>query len=63
VVSRDHARAYEIAGRLQAGTIQINATAMKDDMPRGGWKMSGIGREGGVHGLLSYTEPTGVVWA
>ena len=36
---------------------------MKDDMPRGGVKRSGLGRNGGEFGLLSYTEPTGVVWA
>ena len=62
VYSRDLARAFGVADRLQAGTIQINTTSMKDDMPRGGVKRSGLGRNGGEYGLLSYTEPTGVVW-
>jgi acyl-CoA reductase-like NAD-dependent aldehyde dehydrogenase len=63
VYSRDLARAIGVADRLQAGTIQVNTTSMKDDMPRGGVKRSGLGRNGGEFGLLSYTEPTGVVWA
>ena len=40
----------QVAGQLQAGTIQINTTSMKLDLPRCGAKMSGIGREGGAGG-------------
>lgn len=63
VFSRDTARAYAVAARLQAGTIQINTTSMKLDLPRGGVKMSGIGREGGDAGLEAFTELHGVVWS
>lgn len=52
------ARASEIAGRLQAGTIWINRHVNADaNMPFGGFKESGIGREHGLMGLRSYMEP------
>jgi acyl-CoA reductase-like NAD-dependent aldehyde dehydrogenase len=63
VFSRDTARAYTVAGRLQAGTIQINTNSMKLDLPRGGVKMSGIGREGGEAGMEAFTELHGLVWS
>lgn len=63
IYSRDTARAYQVAGQLQAGTIQINTTSMKLDLPRGGVKMSGIGREGGQAGLEEMTELHCVVWS
>ncbi|MCX6499444.1 MAG: aldehyde dehydrogenase family protein, partial [Arthrobacter sp.] len=63
IYSRDTARAYQLAGQLQAGTIEINTTSMKLDLPRGGVKMSGIGREGGQAGLEEMTELHCVVWS
>lgn len=63
VFSRDTARAYAVAGELRAGTIQINTNSMKLDLPRGGVKMSGIGREGGDAGMEAFTELHGVVWS
>jgi acyl-CoA reductase-like NAD-dependent aldehyde dehydrogenase len=62
VYSQDTVRAFNFASRLQAGTISINTTAMKPDVPRGGMKMSGIGREGGDMGLHEFTEAAGIVW-
>jgi acyl-CoA reductase-like NAD-dependent aldehyde dehydrogenase len=63
IYSADTARAYAVAGKLQAGTIQINTTSMKLDLPRGGVKLSGIGREGGEAGLEAMTELHCVVWS
>lgn len=63
VYTRDTARGYRVASQLQSGTVQVNTTAIKLDMPRGGMKMSGLGREGGAAGLHLFTEMASVVWA
>lgn len=63
VYTRDTARGYRVASQLESGTVQVNTTAIKLDMPRGGFKMSGIGREGGTSGLHLFTEMSSVVWA
>lgn len=63
VYTRDTARGYRVASQLQSGTVQVNTTAIKLDMPRGGFKMSGLGREGGRDGLYEFTEMASVVWA
>jgi len=62
VYSRDTARGYRVASQLQSGTVQVNTTAIKLDMPRGGFRMSGLGREGGTAGLHLFTEMSSVVW-
>lgn len=49
-------RAVGIARRIRTGQISINGT-IPGDAPFGGFKQSGIGREGGVMGLRSYMEP------
>ena len=60
VWSSDEARAAELAGRLRTGTTWVNnhnAVAQDDRAPFGGFRLSGIGRELGVEGLLDFTEP------
>ncbi|MCW3837600.1 aldehyde dehydrogenase family protein [Sphingomonas canadensis] len=57
VWSRDEARAREVAGRLMAGTVWINRHGLNEsDVPFGGMKESGYGREHGVLGIRSYQE-------
>jgi len=57
VWSRDEARAREVAGRLMAGTVWINRHGLNEsDVPFGGMKDSGYGREHGVLGIRSYQE-------
>jgi len=60
VWTADIRRGREVAGRLQAGTVNVNdayaATWGSVDAPMGGWKDSGMGRRHGEHGLLKYTE-------
>ncbi|MGP0032561.1 MAG: aldehyde dehydrogenase family protein [Acidimicrobiales bacterium] len=62
VFSKDAARALQAAKRLQAGHVGINTAQRNHDAPFGGFKMSGIGRDGGDFGLLAYTEPQSLIW-
>lgn len=62
VYSGDSVRAYRVASQIQCGTVHINTVQMKHDLPIGGMKMSGIGREGGDVGLLEFTEMASLVW-
>lgn len=55
--TRDTARAAQLAGRLEAGSVWINRHGGNArDVPFGGAKQSGYGREQGVVGLQSYME-------
>ena len=55
-------RAHRIADRLQAGIVWINDWAMLDpNVPFGGVKDSGFGREYGPEGLAAYTRTKSVV--
>ena len=50
-------RAHRVGGQLEAGIVWVNSWFLRDlRTPFGGAKQSGIGREGGVHGLEFYTE-------
>lgn len=58
VWSGDEARALDIAGRLQAGSIWVNEIhSLSPHRPMAGHKQSGIGVENGTEGLLQYTVP------
>ncbi|NBB98109.1 MAG: betaine-aldehyde dehydrogenase [Alphaproteobacteria bacterium] len=57
VFTRDLARAHRVVGRLQAGTCWINAYNLTPvEMPFGGVKASGVGRENGHAALEHYTR-------
>lgn len=60
IVSRDIARARELAQRLHVGSVNINepfgAAFGSVDVPMGGVGESGMGRRHGAQGLLKYTE-------
>ncbi|MFZ9914911.1 MAG: aldehyde dehydrogenase [Phycisphaerales bacterium] len=61
VWTRDLSRAHRMAGALDAGTVWVNCWMLRDlRVPFGGTKDSGIGREGGVHALHFFSEPTNV---
>lgn len=59
VWGRDVDRAVGIARRIRTGQVSINGT-IPGDAPFGGFKQSGIGREGGVMGLRAYMEPKAI---
>jgi aldehyde dehydrogenase (NAD+) len=50
----EHARA--VASKIRAGNVQINGANPGMDVPFGGFKMSGNGREWGAHGFTDYLE-------
>jgi len=62
VFSKDGARAFRAAKQLQAGHVGINTAQRNHDAPFGGFKKSGVGRDGGDFGLLAYTEPQAIIW-
>ncbi len=51
------ARAHRLASQIEVGVCWVNTWFLRDlRTPFGGSKLSGIGREGGVHSLEFYTE-------
>lgn len=57
VWSKDAQKAHKIAAQLEAGTVWINEYhLLNPGMPFGGFKESGIGREMGAEGIMSYLE-------
>jgi aldehyde dehydrogenase (NAD+) len=41
---------------MQSGSITVNGMVVDPKMPFGGFKQSGLGREGGIEGLDPYFE-------
>jgi aldehyde dehydrogenase (NAD+) len=57
VFSSDEERAAGIAARMRVGTVNVNGGVWYSaDMPFGGYKQSGIGREMGLAGFEEYLE-------
>ncbi|MEZ5995535.1 MAG: NAD-dependent succinate-semialdehyde dehydrogenase [Hyphomonadaceae bacterium] len=55
--TKDVHRAWRVAERLETGMVSINEGVFSNEViPFGGWKESGLGREGGVEGLEEYME-------
>jgi aldehyde dehydrogenase (NAD+) len=56
-------RSIAVARRVRAGMVSINGGApVGPDMPFGGYKHSGIGRQNGVPGFQQYLETKAVAW-
>jgi len=63
VWSRNQAKAEQIAGQLNAGTVWINTYGMFfNELAYGGFKQSGFGKELGRAGFLEYTRLKNVVF-
>ncbi|MBZ8132499.1 aldehyde dehydrogenase family protein [Afifella sp. IM 167] len=52
----DAERARRVGGQLRAGMVRVNNTGLAKGSPFGGYKQSGIGREGGVFGIEEFLE-------
>lgn len=56
VLTRNAEAAYRIGRRIRSGRFGQNGIRADGSLPSGGFKQSGIGREGGQAGLLAYLE-------
>jgi aldehyde dehydrogenase (NAD+) len=56
VFTADVDRAYTVARRIRSGTVGHNGIRTDATIAFGGFKQSGIGREGGIEGLRPYLE-------
>ena len=56
VQSEDIKHAREVASRIRAGNVHINGASGGFDVPFGGFKQSGNGREWGAHGFTDFLE-------
>jgi len=62
VWTKDAGRALRVARALRTGTVQINGSPPNPDAPFGGYKRSGIGRDGGAFALSAYSELKYIGW-
>ena len=56
-------RGYDVARRVRSGSLTINGLIVDPKMPFGGFKQSGLGREGGIEGLDPYLETKTIYFA
>lgn len=61
VFTDDHDRAMRVARQLRTGTVGHNGPRTDFGIGFGGFKQSGIGREGGTEGLLAFLESKTIV--
>jgi aldehyde dehydrogenase (NAD+) len=61
VFTNDIERAYATARQLRSGTVGHNSFRTDFSIAFGGFKQSGIGREGGTEGLLPFLETKTVI--
>jgi len=61
--TRDVGRVHRLAADVRAGQVFVNTygAAGGIELPFGGWKRSGYGREKGFEGLLGYTQTKTIV--
>ncbi len=52
--------AMDIAYEIKAGDVYVNSFGGSSELPFGGYKQSGVGREGGRFGLMEYLEPKSI---
>ena len=63
VVSGDHQRALNMAKRIRAGSVSVNeGMSITGDLPFGGVKGSGMGREWGVEGIEEFLDSKAIAW-
>ena len=56
-------RSMAVASRIRAGTLSVNGgSTYGADMPFGGYKHSGVGRQNGIEGFEQYLETKALAW-
>jgi acyl-CoA reductase-like NAD-dependent aldehyde dehydrogenase len=63
IYGRKRSRTMSVARRIRAGTVCVGSGTFNPAAPIGGYKHSGIGREGGVWGLSEFQEVKHLSWA
>jgi phenylacetaldehyde dehydrogenase len=64
VWTRDVSKAHQLAKRIKAGTVHVNSYhVFSAELPFGGYKQSGWGREMGEEVLNAYLETKAVIVA
>jgi betaine-aldehyde dehydrogenase len=61
VFTHDEARMMAIARRIRSGSVGHNASRTDFSIGFGGFKQSGLGREGGIDGLQAFLEPKTII--
>ena len=56
IYTTDMGRAFRVARAVRAGTVGINEYTVMPNTPFGGYKSSGLGREGGWDSIEAFTE-------
>ncbi|HDH4901476.1 TPA: aldehyde dehydrogenase family protein [Staphylococcus argenteus] len=56
VIGNDKETLHKVARSIEAGTVEINEAGRKPDLPFGGYKQSGLGREWGDYGIEEFLE-------
>jgi aldehyde dehydrogenase (NAD+) len=62
IYAKDVGAAVQLAKRIRTGVVWINNGINMLDGPFGGFKESGLGREGGKWGMEEYTEIQQITW-
>ncbi len=62
VFSSDTGKAFGVAEQLRTGNVGINTVQRNHELPFGGFKQSGVGRDGGRFGFHAYSELQSIVW-
>ena len=60
VFTADVERGEQIARRVRTGNVSVNGLQIAPNIPFGGFKQSGVGREGGPEGLAAFLEPKAI---
>ena len=63
VSSGDLDRALAVAGKIRTGSVSVNGgMCIAGDLPFGGYKASGVGREWGLEGIEEFLETKLIAW-